>query len=423
MPKAVHVLAFGIFAMVTSEFAVAGLMPLMAEGLDATIPETGYLITVFAGAMALGGPFLAAAVLRLPYKTALMVLFAVFLVGNLLAAVADGYAGMVLARVVTGVAAAAFFGVSLSLAAEIAPPETRGKAIGAVMNGLMLGTLLGLPLSTFVGNQFGWRAAFWAVSALAALAAVAAGFGVPDVPRAARAGGAPTLRQELRVFRDPRLWLVFATSTLLIGATFAAFSYFSPILTGLTGFTEGAVPWLLAGYGAATVLGNAVVARLVDRHALALQFVGLGLNALFLTAFALFAESVAAAVICLVGIGLVGVTLNPCMVTRVQRTANARPLVNTVHSSFITLGIVIGSWLGGLGVDAHGLRAPLVLGAVMALLGILTLLPELSRTRARPSGDRTPAGRDTVPAGVAPSVGQGPRRGARTGGQRPGAMS
>ncbi|MET9607542.1 MFS transporter [Streptomyces sp. NPDC006512] len=406
MPKAVYVLALGIFAMVTGEFVVAGLMPLMAEGLDASIPQIGYLITAFAAAMALGGPFLATVLLRLPHKTALMILFAVFLAGNVTAALAADYPTMAAARVVTGTASAAFFGVALSLIAELTPPEARGKAIGAAMNGLMLGTLLGLPLSTFVGGQFGWRAAFWAISALTAAAAVATTLAVPRVPRPAPGTeGATTLREEVRAFRNPRLWLVFSTSTLIIGATFSAFSYFTPILTGLTGFAEGTVPWLLVAYGAATVVGNAVVSRFADRHTLATQFVGLGLNALFLTGFAVFAEAAVPTLILMTGIGLVGVTLNPCMITRVHRTANARPLVNTVHSSFITLGIVIGSWLGGIGIGAYGLRAPLVLGAVLAVLGLLTLLPDLRRPQAAPPAirsddDRSMAGKaGEVPVG------------------------
>lgn len=195
MPKAVYVLALGIFAMVTSEFVVAGLMPQISEGLGVTVPRVGYLITAFAVAMALGGPFLATAVLKLPHKSALMVLFAVFLGGNVVAALSTDYVTMAIGRVVTGVASSAFFGVSLSVVAEITEPEVRGKAIGAAMNGLMLGTLLGLPLSTFVGGQFGWRAAFWAISGLTVLAALATIVGVPSVTGAEGRADPPSRRR------------------------------------------------------------------------------------------------------------------------------------------------------------------------------------------------------------------------------------
>ncbi|MFE1960997.1 MFS transporter [Streptomyces sp. NPDC059479] len=374
MPRAVYLLAAGIFAMVTSEFVVAGLMPQMADGLDATIPQIGYLITAFAVAMAAGGPLLTVAVLRIPQKQALMVLFAVFLVGNMLAAVASSYGIMMAARIITGIASQAFFGVAISMCVRLTRPEVRGRAVAVVMNGLMLGTLLGLPLSTLIGERLGWRAAFWAIAVLTVIAAVCTAIGVPRLERADGGGG---FRQEVTVFRNARLWLVLSTSTLIIGATFSAFSYFNPILTEVTGFSTGTVPLLLIAYGAATVVGNNIVGRLADRHTLHVLLYGLLLNVVFLTGFALLADVPAPALVCMMGIGLVGVTMNPAMVTRVQRAGNAGPLVNTVHSSFITLGIIIGSSVGGLAIDNYGLRAPLWLGAAMAVLGLASLLPDL----------------------------------------------
>ncbi|MDQ1017208.1 MFS transporter [Streptomyces afghaniensis] len=395
MPRAVYILALGIFAMVTSEFVVAGLMPQMAEGLHVTVPQIGYLITAFAVAMAAGGPFLTMAVARLPPRTALMTLFAVFLAGNVLAATAPGYAVMTTARVITGVASQAFFGVAVSLCVQLTPPEVRGRAIAVVMNGLMLGTLLGLPLSTLVGERFGWRAAFWVISALALVAAAVTRAGVPPLQRAGSDG---SLREELGVFRNPKLWLVLPTSTLIIGATFSAFSYFNPILTEVTGFSTGTVPALLIAYGATTVLGNTVVGRLADRRTVPVLAVGLLLNALFLAGFALLADMPAPAVVCMLGIGLVGVTMNPAMVTRVQRTGNAGPLVNTVHSSFITLGVILGSSLGAVAIDTWGLRATLWLGAAMAVLGLTTLLPELTPGRSGTPAEPTRPARRPAPA-------------------------
>ncbi|MCK7621580.1 MFS transporter [Streptomyces sp. RS10V-4] len=384
MHRAVYLLAVGIFAMVTSEFVVAGLMPQMAEGLGVGIAQIGYLITAYAVAMAVGGPFLTVAVLKLRQKTALMVLFGIFLGGNVLAALAPDYGVMMAARILTGVAAQAFFGVAVSLCVQLVRPEIRGRAIALVMNGLMLGTLLGLPLATLVGERLGWRAAFWVITGLTVLAALATAAGVP---RLGRSGGGGGVRAELTAFRSPRLWLVLSTSTLIIGATFAAFSYLNPILTQVTGFSTATVPLLLIAYGAATVVGNTVVGRLADRHTTGVQIAGLALNALFLAGFALLAHLPVPAVAMMLGIGLVGVTMNPAMATRVQRAGNARPLVNTVHSSFITLGVIVGSSAGGLVLNSYGLRAPLWLGAGLAVLGLLTLLPDLLRGPARPAAD------------------------------------
>ncbi|MCC3774465.1 MFS transporter [Streptomyces sp. UNOB3_S3] len=373
MPRAVYVLALGVFAMVTSEFVVAGLMPQMAGGLDAAIPQIGYLITAFAAAMSLGGPLLTVALLRLRPRRALAVLFVVFLAGNALAATAPGYGAMLVARVVTGVASQAFFGTAVSLCAQLTRPEVRGRAVAVLMNGLMLGTLLGLPMSTLIGERLGWRAAFWVITGLAVLAALCTLAGVPDAPHAEGGG---SLREEMGVFRNRGLWRALSTSTCVIGATFSAFSYFNPILTEVTGFGSGTVPLLLIGYGAATVIGNNVVGRLADRHAVTVLLFGLVLNLVFLTGFALLAHLKVPTVVFMMGVGLVGVTMNPAMVTRVQRAGNARPLVNTVHSSFITFGVLIGSSAGGLAIADFGLRAPLWLGAGMAVIGVLTVVPE-----------------------------------------------
>ncbi|MFD3564098.1 MFS transporter [Streptomyces sp. NPDC058686] len=389
MPRAVYVLALGIFAVVTSECVVAGLMPQMADGLDATIPQIGCLITTFAVAMVVGGPVLTIAVMKLRLKPALLIVFAIFMAGNLVAATAARYGVMMAARIITGIASQAFFGVAISVCSALTRDEIRGRAIGVAMNGLMLGTLLGLPMATFIGGNMGWRAAFWAIAVLTVIAAAATVVGVPRLGRPGSSGG--SFRNEVQVFKKARLWLVLSTSTLIIGATFSAFSYFNPILTDVSGFSEKTVPVLLIAYGAATVIGNDIVGRLADRRTVSVQAVGLGLNVLFLAGFALWADISIAAVALMMGIGLVGVSMNPAMAARVQRTGNAGPLVNTVHSSFITLGIIIGSFAGGVFVDSYGLRSPLWLGAGPAVLGLLSLLPELGRRSSTATSGTAPA--------------------------------
>jgi predicted MFS family arabinose efflux permease len=369
VPIAVYVLAAGVFAMVTSEFAVAGLMPQLAESLHTGIAEIGYLVTVFAAAMALGGPLLVLALVRIPPKTALMVVFAIFFAGNLLAAMSCSYGVMVVARVVTGVAAQAFFGVAISLCTRLVDERVRGRAVSVAMTGLMLGTLLGLPLATFIGGRLGWQAAFWTVAVLTAgAAALSLGF-VRNPARSSEA--AAPLATELRAFRRPPLLLALVSSTLIIGANFSVFSFLSPVLTQIAGFGEGTVPLLLLGYGAATVVGNFVVGRV------ATLLIGTLLNIAFLTGFALFTTSRLPAVVFMLGIGLVGVTMNPAMAVRVQRAGGTGVLVNTVHTSFITLGVILGSAIGSGLIPAHGLRAPLVLGIALAVLAVAAILPAL----------------------------------------------
>ncbi|SFP16900.1 MFS transporter [Amycolatopsis rubida] len=379
VPSAVYVLAAGIFAMVTSEFAVAGLMPQLAAGLGVDVARIGYLITVFAVAMAVGGPVLTLALLRIRPKAALMVVFAVFLAGNVLAALATTYSVLVVARVISGVASQAFFGIAISLCGQLVDERVRGRAIGVAMNGLMLGTLLGLPLATFAGGHYGWRAAFWTITLLTVLAALLTQFQVRDPGQAERR------EADFSVFRRPKLLLALVSSTLIIGATFSAFSFFTPILTEVSGFSPDTVPVLLLGYGAATVVGNSIVGRLADRHTVPALVAGTLLNAVFLTGFALFTDLPAAALAFMLAIGLAGVTMNPAMAVRVQRAGNTSPLVNTVHSSFITLGVMIGSFAGACLIEPYGLRAPIVLGAAMAVAAVVTILPAFGRRAAQPA--------------------------------------
>ncbi|MFD3809029.1 MFS transporter [Streptomyces sp. NPDC058619] len=380
VPPAVYVLAAGVFAMVTSEFSVAGLMPQLAEGLGAGIEQIGYLVTIFAVAMTVGGPILTFALLRIPPRTALMLIFAVFLVGNLIAALATSYPMMVIARIVSGVAAQAFFGISVSMSVRLVDERIRGRAVAVVMNGLMLGTLLGLPLATFIGGRLGWQSAFWAI-ALTTLVAAALTLRVvrnPAAPADDHTRTRASTASEFAVLRRPHFLLALISSTLIIGATFSAFSFFTPILTQVTGFSEGTVPLLLLAYGATTLIGNIIVGRLADRHTISTLLVGTGLNVLFLSGFALFTDAPPLALAFMMGIGLVGVTMNPAMAVRVQRAGSSAPLVNTVHASFITLGVIIGSAVGSALIPQFGLRVPIILGIGLALLAILAILPALA---------------------------------------------
>jgi predicted MFS family arabinose efflux permease len=396
VPLPVYILAVGVFAMTTSEFAVAGLMPQLAVGLDVGIEQIGYLVTVFAVAMTVGGPVLTMFLLRVPPKSALMVVFGIFLVGNVIAAVSTTYAAMIVARIISGVAAQAFFGIGVSLSARLVDERMRGRASGVVMNGLMLGTLLGLPLATFIGGQFTWQAAFWAISGVSVVAAALTLAFVknPAAGDARQSTGAAevqsSLREELAVLRRPQFVLALISSTLIIGATFSAFSFFTPILTELTGFSNSLVPVLLLAYGAATLVGNMIVARLADRFTISTLLIGTVLNALFLAGFALFTEVPPLALVFMLGIGLVGVTMNPAMAVRVQRAGSTAPLVNTIHASFITLGVILGSAIGSALIPGFGLRAPIMLGVVMAVLALLAIAPALASAYLR-SGRKEPS--------------------------------
>lgn len=379
MPFVVYILGLTIFALTTSEFMVAGMLPSLASALAVSVGEVGNLISLYALGMAIGGPVLTALLLvrGLPNKRALLWLLATYVAAGIVAACASGYGAIAAARVVMGVVSAAAFGVSLTICAELVAPEARGRAASFVLGGLMLAPVLGVPATAIIEQSMGWRASFWSVAIFSTICAFSVGALVGET----KSGAVVSLKKECAALRNSDLWAAYATSGLIIGATFAAFSYLVPIFTQVSGFAPSAIPILLAMYGAANVVGNLIVGRFADRYTLAVLAIGLAALGVFLAIFALYAESGVASVGALVGIGFTGVALNPAMVARVMKTADPGPLVNTMHTSIITAGLAVGTWAAGAGIDAGwGLRAPLWVGAILALLGLMSLtLAGLSR--------------------------------------------
>lgn len=378
VPPVVYLLGLVSFLLGTSEFMIAGMMPTLAAALDVTVPEVGNLISLYALGMVIGGPILTALLLGFgfPNKPALLCLLAIYVAGSVVAASASSYEVMAAARLLTGFSGSACFGVAISIAAGAVATDQRGRASSIVLGGLMLATVLGVPAATLVDQNFGWRASFWAIVALAAASAAAIALLVPASGKGAKAD----LSGELVSFRKGRLWAAYATSGLVMGATFSAFSYFSPIFTEITGLSASAIPVLLAVYGAATVIGNLVIGRYADRHIFRILTGGLAALTVALLLFALFADNAIIAVAAFVVIGFAGLPVNPALAARVMRTVSAGPLVNTVHVSIINIGLAFGAWAGGLGIDAgYGLTSPLWIGFALAVIGLLTLAPSGAR--------------------------------------------
>ncbi|MFT4266699.1 MAG: MFS transporter [Xenophilus sp.] len=378
MPIVIHVLCLTTFILGTSEFMVAGMMPSLTRALDVSVEQVGHLISLYAAGMVAGGPLLTALLLkwRTPNKQALLWLLAIYAIAQATAASVSDYAVIALARIATGVAGSACFGVSVAIGMELLGTASGGRAAATVLAGLMLAPVIGLPAATLIDQQWGWRISFGLVVVLTLLCAVLIAWLAP----ASRPGQEAHLDAELPEFSNRHLWAAYATSGLIIGATFAGFSYFAPILTQITGFSASAIPWILGAYGLANVAGNMVVGRYADRHAMPIMATGLGVLAMAFAAFVMMAEWPAVSAALVVVIGLVGLPMNPAMVARVVSTARPGPLVNTVHVSVINIGLAAGAWLGGRGIGAgYGLLSPLWVGAALAVLGLLSIAPYLIR--------------------------------------------
>jgi predicted MFS family arabinose efflux permease len=369
MPAAIYLLSLCIFAMATSEFMVAGMMPSLAAAFHASLAEVGNLVSAFAASVVVGGPLLIWRLRAARRKPALLGLLAVFLAGQLIGA-ADSYAQMLASRIICGVAQSTFFGVALALAGELVGMDRIARAAGLVLNGLMLASVAGLPMAALLDQRWGWRMSFWLVAGLVGLAMLGIAVLTPAGAKPARQEAA----EEIRALARPALWAAYLSSALIIGSVFAVFTYLAPLFLQVSGFSAAMAPVLFGVYGVATVLGNLVTGRLADRHTRRVLQGGILTLLMAMTALALGAQWQALTVAAVFLLGAAGLPMNPAMVARVVRAGGSGAMTNSLHMAVINLGLMFGAWAGGLCLDAGwGLRAPLWLGAALALLAWLSL--------------------------------------------------
>ncbi|WP_060181186.1 MFS transporter [Streptomyces sp. IMTB 1903] len=363
-------LAVGAFGIGTTEFVIVGLLPEVADDLSVSIPSAGMLVTGYALGVVVGAPLMTAAGARLPRKTMLVVLMAIFVAGNLLCALAGDYAALMGGRLIAALTHGAFFGIGSVVAADLVAPDRRASAIALMFTGLTLANVLGVPLGTFLGQEFGWRSTFWAVTGIGIVGLLALITLVPAQP--APPSGA--LRGELAVFRRPQVWLALATTVLGFGGVFASFTYLAPMMTELAGFSDGAVAWLLVLFGAGLCVGNVLGGRAADRSLMPSLYLILGGLCLVLVVFAFTSRAALPAAVTLAAFGAIGFATVPPLQARVmQQAAGAPALASAANIAAFNLGNALGAWLGGLAV-AHGLgwTSPTWIGAGLAAAGLGT---------------------------------------------------
>lgn len=242
IPLALLALTLGAFAIGTTEFVIVGLIPTIASDLQVSLPSAGLLVSLYALGVAVGAPVLTALTGRVPRKTLLVALMALFTVGNLIAWLAPGYASLIVARVLTGLAHGVFFSIGSIIATALVPKEKAASAIAIMFTGLTVALVTGVPLGTFIGQHLGWRATFLAVAGLGVVALLGSLLCVPrELPQRAQARFA----EQLAVLGQPRLLLVYAMTALGYGGTFLAFTYLAPILQQVTGLSANAVSLVL----------------------------------------------------------------------------------------------------------------------------------------------------------------------------------
>jgi len=369
MPLALFALAVASFGIGTTEFVIMGLLPDLAADLGVSIPAAGLLITGYAMGVVVGGPIIAIATAKLPRKTTLVGLAILFVIGNLLCAIAPDYATLMAARVFTAFGHGAFFGIGSIVAADLVPRNQRARAMAMLFAGLTLANILGVPAGTALGHAFGWRSTFWVVVGIGILSVAAIAAWVP----AAKGVRIPvSLISEFRVFRNVQVWLAMAISVVTAASLFSVFTYIAPILQEVTGISPQGTTWVLLLFGVGITIGNLVGGRLADWKLMATVIGALILLAVILVQFTLTSHSVIGASVTVFLWGLVLFVLVPPLQMRVIECAGEAPnLASTLNQGAFNLGNAGGAWIGGialtLGVGYD--RLPIV-GALLAIVAL-----------------------------------------------------
>lgn len=374
MPIALLALTISAFAIGTTEFVIVGLLPTVAADLHISLPSAGLLVSLYALGVAIGAPLLTALTGKLPRKTLLLGLMALFTLGNLLAWQAPGYNSLIAARILTGLAHGVFFSIGSTIATGLVPKEKAASAIAIMFTGLTVALVTGVPLGTFIGQHFGWRETFLAVSALGAIAFVVS---LLFVPRSIKHTPPASVAQQLKVLAQPRLLLVYATTAVGYGGSFIPFTFLAPILQQ-SGFGAGAVGWVMLVYGVSVAAGNIWGGKLADRKGpIAALKIIFALLAAVLFVFNFTAPHPWLAVATVMFWGAVAFGNVPGLQVYVVRqaerhTPHAVDVASGLNIAAFNLGIAFAAWAGGLVVTHLGLMHTPWIGAVV-VLGALAL--------------------------------------------------
>jgi DHA1 family inner membrane transport protein len=374
-------LALATFGIGTTEFVIMGLLPDVSADLKVPIPEAGLLVTAYALSVAFGSPFLAIATARMNRRGALLLLMGVFILGNLLCALAPSYSLLMAARIVCALCHGAFFGLGTVVAAALVPQEKRTQAIAMMFGGLALANVLGVPFGTALGNAFGWRQTFWAVVAIGFVASFALYAWLPrDVPT-------PPIRliQEARSLGSAQVLLAMVISVLASASLFGVLTYITPILENVTRLSAGSVTLMLLLFGVGLTLGNLLGGRLGDWRLMPSLIGILVLLAPLLALFTLTSKAVIPAAATIFCWGLLAFALiSPLQMRVVNEAAGAPSLASTLNQGAFNLGNATGAWIGDVGLT-HGLpydQLPWI-GAALAAVALLFTIISYRRAQAK----------------------------------------
>lgn len=370
---ALFALAVSAFGIGTTEFVPVGLLASISDDLHIGITLAGLLISGYAIGVAAGAPILTALTNRMNRKTLLMTLMLVFIVGNVTAALSTSFGLLLVARFITAFSHGVFFSIGSTIAVQLVPKEKQASAIALMFTGLTIATVTGVPLGTYIGQSFGWRATFWGVAILGAISLLAVSMLIPN---SLKQSPPAKFADMLRILANRRLLLGFAITALGYGGTFVAFTYMTPILQDVMQFKPGTVGLVLLVYGIAVAIGNELGGRWANRNPIGALFRMFIIHMIVLTAMSFMIPYQIAG---LIAIGLMGLFafmnvpgLQLYIVQLAERyVPSAVDVASALNIAAFNLGIAIGSITGGIVVESIGLRHTPWIGGVMVFGAVL----------------------------------------------------
>ncbi len=368
---ALAALATGGFAIGTTEFVSMGLLPQLARGVEVSIPMAGHAISAYALGVVVGAPTIAFLAARLPRRALLVALMTAFALGNAASALASSYDALLVARFAAGLPHGAYFGVASLVAASLVTADRKGRAVASVMLGLSVANVVGVPAATWLGQNLGWRAAYWLVALLGLLTVALVAAFVPS----SRGDSDATWKRELAALRRPQVVLTLAAGAVGFGGMFAVYTYIVPTVTEVGGLPESVAPFFLLAFGLGMVVGTWVAGRMADWSVMRSMFIGGAGQGVLLLVFSLLAPAGWWTLPVVFGITVTGSVLVVALQLRLMAVAaEAQTMGAAMNHASLNVANALGAWLGGLVIAAGwGYRAPALVGALLAALGLLVL--------------------------------------------------
>ncbi|MER5975212.1 Cmx/CmrA family chloramphenicol efflux MFS transporter [Streptomyces sp. NPDC001857] len=384
MPLPLYLLAMAVFAMGTSEFMLAGLLPDIASDLDVTVGTAGTLTSAFAVGMIVGAPLVAALARNWPRRSSLLGFILTFAAAHAVGAMTTSFPVLFATRAVAALANAGFLAVALTAAATLVPPDRKGRALAVLLSGTTVATIAGVPGGAVLGTLLGWRATFWAVAALCLPAALGILKGVPASRDEDEATGRPALRAELAQLARPRLILVMLLGALVNAATFGSLTFLAPVVTDSAGLGELWISVALVLFGAGSFVGVTVAGRLSDRRPGPVVAVGGPLLLIGWPTLAVLADEPVALFILVFLQGALSFALGSTLITRVLYEAAGAP---TMAGSYATAALNVGAAVGPVIAAATlsteaGALGPLWASGLLVAVALLIAFPLLTAITA-----------------------------------------